>query len=488
VSLRSGSFPQVLWAAGVVPSEQDCACPGTSPAPAVTSALDASPWRISSHLHYTSLPGAHELVFNPTGPAGVVVLNETARCVLNVFFTPSTPSEAIGRFPGLPSDVVHSAIHRLAALRLIQPANQPANQPILYPSETLTAWLHVTSRCNLRCAYCYVPRGGEAMDAETGRAAVDAAFRSATGHGFRAVKLKYAGGEPTLNFPVVQAIHTHAQAVAAETGLGLREVILSNGVALTQEMLDWLCDEDVRLAISLDGVGESHDGQRALPGGESSYSCVARAVDRALASGVTPHISITVTSRNVDALDVIVGFALQRDLLFNLNFVRPVPAGPDLAATPERLITGVRAAMAVVEARMPRLRLIDGLLDRCNLTAPHGYPCGAGHSYLVVDPHGRVARCQMEMERTVSSVWEDDPLQMVRTAPEGFRNLSVDEKEGCRECPWQYWCAGGCPLVARRMSGRQDVRSPYCKVYRTLLPELLRLEALRLLKWQPLLN
>jgi uncharacterized protein len=33
------------------------------------------------------------------------------------------------------------------------------------------------------------------------------------------------------------------------------------------------------------------------------------------------------------------------------------------------------------------------------------------------------------------------------------------------------------------VTGRSDVKSPYCNVYKALYPEVLRLEGLRLLKW-----
>ena len=65
----------------------------------------------------------------------------------------------------------------------------------------------------------------------------------------------------------------------------------------------------------------------------------------------------------------------------------------------------------------------------------------------------------------------------------GFQNVPVDEKEGCRDCAWRYWCAGGCPLLAYRTAGRSDAPSPYCAVYKALYPDVLRLEGLRLLKW-----
>jgi uncharacterized protein len=33
------------------------------------------------------------------------------------------------------------------------------------------------------------------------------------------------------------------------------------------------------------------------------------------------------------------------------------------------------------------------------------------------------------------------------------------------------------------MTGRNDVQSPYCNVYKQLYPEAIRLEGLRVLKW-----
>jgi uncharacterized protein len=78
----------------------------------------------------------------------------------------------------------------------------------------------------------------------------------------------------------------------------------------------------------------------------------------------------------------------------------------------------------------------------------------------------------------------DDPLSAVRQAGPGFQNIPVERKEGCGSCVWRYVCGGGCPLLTWRTTGRADLRSPYCQAYRTLFPKLLRLEGLRILKWQ----
>ncbi len=324
------------------------------------------------------------------------------------------------------------------------------------------------------------------MDETTGLAAIDAVIRSATRNGFKAIKLKYAGGEATLNCRLIRLLHAYAQDQAAVHGLALREVVLSNGVAVSNAMLDFIRDAGMRLMVSLDGLGADHDSQRTFSNGHGSSRQVVHGVDRAIANGVKPHLSITVTRYNADGVVAAVAFALERELLFNLNFYRDHEhraAHQELAADDAALIAEVKAAFRVIEEQLPRQSLIAALVDRSNFANPHDRPCGAGHNYLVVDHHGRIARCQMEIERSVTDVTAQDPLEVIRMQSAGFQNVAVDDKEGCRECQWRYWCAGGCPLLTYRVTGRSDAKSPYCNVYQALFPELLRLEGLRLLKW-----
>jgi uncharacterized protein len=475
--------PEMRWAEQVDVNEQDCACPdaGTStPSPPLHAGL----WHRPHDLYHAALPNRHEIVFAPVPSTGIAVLNAPARHILDRFTTPRRLPQIVDALPALdPDDVVRTAF-QLAQHGLLQPAEETVTL-CFAPPHTLTAWLHVTNQCNLRCSYCYVRKSDEEMDETTGRAAVEAVFRSAVRHGFRAVKLKYAGGEPTLNFALVRSLHVYAEALAGRYGLELREVLLSNGVALSGATIVALRDMGIRLAISLDGVGAVHDTQR----GAGTFAQVAQSVDRATALGLQPHLSITVTAQNVDGLPDAVAYALDRDLPFNLNFYREHNCAVQetrLQAKNSRLIEGMRAVFALIEKRLPRRSLIGGLVDRANFGYPHSRPCGVGQSYVVIDHHGRVARCQMEMGCAVGTIWEDDLLMAVRSVKNGFRNLEVDARGECSACAWRYWCAGGCPLLTYRLTGRNDGRSPYCEVYRALFPQVLRLEGLRLLKWYPL--
>lgn len=468
----STKTPVVLWETNRAAARNNCACPTLPTLPPPLAAAEAERWERPSDLYSQRLDGHHTVAMNPRGHAGPVVLNDTALAEVATFAEPQP--------------VQTQAARQLAAAGLLQSTNTPVTLPDAQP-EALTAWLHVTNDCNLRCTYCYVEKTDAAMDENTGKAAIDAIIRSAQEQGFATVNLKYAGGEATLNFRLVQTLHRYAQCATAEAGLLLQSGVLSNGVALTNGMLDFLRENEIQLMISLDGSATEHDRQRVFVNGRGSYRQVTSSIERALARGVQPHLSITVTGESVDGLADAVQFALDRELLFNLNFYRehaPHKSHAELRAEDERLIAALRRAFVVIEAQLPRQSIIGALIDRSSFVGPHQRSCGAGHSYMVIDHNGGVARCQMEIEQTVTDVFAANPLQEIQLYADGFQNLAVDEKEGCRECEWRYWCAGGCSLLTHRVTGRSDVKSPYCHVYKAIYPDVIRLEGLRLLKWR----
>jgi uncharacterized protein len=128
--------------------------------------------------------------------------------------------------------------------------------------------------------------------------------------------------------------------------------------------------------------------------------------------------------------------------------------------------------------------LLGSLLDKADLSTPHHHTCGVGQNYLIIDQRGGITKCQMEMKRPITTIHVRDPLQRIREDRRGVQSVSVEEKEGCRDCEWRNWCAGGCPVLTYRSTGRYDIKSPNCNIYKALFPEVLRLEALRLLRYE----
>src|SRR5512133_3127943 len=145
----------------------------------------------------------------------------------------------------------------------------------------LSVWLHVTDRCNLSCAYCYLPHEANDMSLETGYASIQSAFRSALLHGYKKIKIKYAGGEPLLFFSSIMKLHTHAQSLSFQHDLKLDGIVLSNGTLLTQKIVEEMKALRLRLMISMDGIGPYHECHRSQPNGSGSFESVVAAIETA---------------------------------------------------------------------------------------------------------------------------------------------------------------------------------------------------------------
>ena len=470
---------------------EDCACPVSADrslrAPSVPPAVDMSDtasWVAGREVVEIRLDRDHQVLFNPVGRGGVVVVNEPAHRIFRRFQQPATRAEMHSACPGERDDA-DEIFGRLSQLDLIHPAGQ-VQRPEFTGGQVLTAWLHVTNACNLSCPYCYVHKSPEGMDEATGHAAVAAVFRSAAEHGFPAVKLKYAGGEASLNHRLMVKLHAQARELAAGSGIQLYATLLSNGVKLSPALVETLKAEGIRVMISLDGLGSQHDAQRPFPSGKPSFHLVERTIAQLIEQGHAPHLSVTITSRNAPGVADVVRFALERDLTFSLNFFRDNDAAvgfPDLRYEEQAMISALLDSFGVIEDFVPRWSVLGSILDRGQLLQPRQRSCGVGQDYLVIDQRGQVAKCHMEIEKTLGDVFKDDPLQLVRRNQTTALNLVSDEKEGCRDCTWRYWCTGGCTVATFRATGRYDIKSPNCNIYKAIYPEALRLEGLRLLKY-----
>ncbi len=454
----------------------NCACAGK--VEIATQRRDLNGVLIHALVPYCrEINAGYDLAFNNRPGGEVAVLTSAGWSVLDSFRNPRqiTPQDD--------QEVIRKMID-LGFLSVEDEAQRVELKPSL---ATLIAWLHLTDRCNLRCSYCYLPHIQEDMSLETGRAALDALFRSAIANNFKQVTIKYAGGEPLLRFSLILELHQYAQTLAEWHGLSLEEVILSNGTLLTQEITAKLKSLDISLMISLDGYRDYHDLHRRYAGGRGSFADVAEAVELALVNGLTPNISVTVSGRTAAGLPDVMAWILERELPFSLNFYRENELSAvhgDMRLEEQKIIEGMLAAFKVIEDNLPRRPFLGGIIDRANLSASHTHTCGVGQNYLVFDQNGQVAKCQMHIRKPVTNMNAEDPLAVIRLDQAGVQNISVDEKEGCKSCEWKYWCAGGCPLETYRATGRYDVQSPNCNIYKALFPEALRLEGLRLLKYQ----
>ncbi len=414
-----------------------------------------------------------------------VVLNQFAEDLLSIFLIPITIPDSLKELHqySMATNKKKSFLNSLLQSRLIAPTD---NSRIVKNHNILTSWLHITDRCNLRCDYCYLPHLREDMTIDIGKASIDALFRSAKNNNYSHVKVKYAGGESLIKFDVIKELHSYAVRSSQYNEISLSGIILSNGTLLNSTMAKEIKLLNLSLMISLDGLGNVHDAQRRFTGGQGSFEAVKRGIMIALGEGVSPHISITVSGKNAYGLPELIQWILENNLTFSINFYRENELAfnlEDLKLDEEKIISGILAAYKVIENNLPRRSLLNGIVDRANLSSAHSHTCGVGNNYMVFDYKGMISKCQMQMKKPVTNVKVDDPLKLIQLDQLGIQNLHVNEKEGCKNCEWKYWCTGGCSLLTHSVTGRYDVKSPNCRIYKAIYPEAMRLEGLRLLKY-----
>ncbi len=146
------------------------------------------------------------------------------------------------------------------------------------PLQVLT--LGVTDSCNLRCSYCIYSggtsgrrvHGNRAMTACTARRAVDHLRGRSRGNGASAIG--FYGGEPLLQFPLVQATTEYALAVLPRESTGF--TLTTNGTLLTGRVLDFLERHRFHVLVSLDGPRDYHDRHRTFRNHRGSWDAVMR--------------------------------------------------------------------------------------------------------------------------------------------------------------------------------------------------------------------
>jgi uncharacterized protein len=146
----------------------------------------------------------------------------------------------------------------------------------------------VTEACNLNCAYCafgkfyndYGHRESRYMSFEQAKALMDYMVEywnsnmNMSHH--RAINIAFYGGEPLLNFQLIQRVVEYSQTLPLKHNY-FTYSMTTNGLLLDRYM-DYLKEHGFRLLISLDGNREEN-GYRVLHNGGSSHARITKNVE-----------------------------------------------------------------------------------------------------------------------------------------------------------------------------------------------------------------
>ena len=430
--------------------------------------------------------------FNSRGHHGVVLLTRRSLDVMNACQQGRNIHEMLGVIPWTHDEpeALLRVLKQMADLELIELTSSYSEQlrqnRKKARKKTFYVWLQSTDSCNLACSYCYIEKTPMFMQYDLARYAISEAKKSAAKHGFDEIVFKLAGGEPTLSWKMLSKLLQQTTADVNDQGIAVRFNVITNGVILPQEMLDLASEGQISISLSLDGIGYWHDIQRPLKSGSGSFRLIDANIERMLVRGVRPYILTTVTHLNSPGLSELAEYCITRDLGFRFSFYREVASSPKELENDNLLLSQhLGECYEWIHDHMPDTSLYR--LHRfgdMNLKVPKTRSCGIASKGMTVDTQGMVSICQYEMSKPVGRVGDSDMIETILNQtlydPVAGR---VDNIPVCRDCNWRYVCGSGCPMLTQRFFGTYLHSSPYCQMYRTVLPVLVELHAAQLVHY-----
>ncbi len=309
----------------------------------------------------------------------------------------------------------------------------------------------VTSRCNLRCAFCYgacscngrpAGGGGEMTAGEVERV-LASIIRQA-----RVPSVSFTGGEPALRPDLCRL-------VGYARGLGLRVNLITNGTLITTALARDLAAAGLDSAqVSLERVTPaSHD---AMTGVRGSFAATLAGVARLMACGIPVHTNTTLNRRNLDDCRQMPRFIREELGLgrFSMNLV--IPSGTALVH--EELLVRYREVGPLLEGILEESRRLGIELMWYSPTPLCLFNpilhdlgnkgCGACDGLLSVDCQGNVLPCSSCAD-PVGNLLRSDFAGIWGSPRATAYRLKRLAHPQCRECDSFAACHGACPLYWR---------------------------------------
>lgn len=354
-------------------------------------------------------------------------------------------------------------------------------------------YVNPTERCNLDCAYCYLPgkmrREGRHMPQDKLLAALDALrryFAMAMPEG-RRPRIIFHGSEPLMNR---KAVFAAIEAFGEDFVFGLQ----TNGTLLDRSAIDFLTAREVSIGLSLDGPEAAiTDSTRRTWSGRSVHARVLAAMD-ALRGYDAWSVIATCTTENLAHLPRMVELFHAREVpTCMLNTVRCTLPGARAVKPTDADMT--RAFLAALDRSHALYRETGRKLVVANfanilitILAPTARrlmcdisPCGGGRAFFALAADGGLYPCSefIGLPRfRGGNLFEADVEAALDS--DGFRLVTGRDVDGfspCRDCAIRHFCGSPCPAEAHEMNGGMDRTGAFCEFYKEQVRYAFRLIA-----------
>ncbi|MBN1191702.1 MAG: radical SAM protein [Dehalococcoidales bacterium] len=340
-----------------------------------------------------------------------------------------TDTQSAGKAPSRPAGSPEAAqinYHGVTSRLLLNGISFRYHESVCRPLRPEVVSLALTHRCNSRCIMCNIWKHGlekpDIKDLEMDRQKIldilaDPLFSDL-------VELDLTGGEPHLRNDLVDLV-TGISALKSSRFPGLRSIIITSNGFLTERItanyrriLEALQNTGIDLVSvnSLDGIGETHDRIRGIPG---AYAMVSETLNNL--SGLQKEytnffagIKATILPENAGELENILELALSKGLF---HIISPVFFTEGRFRNPEK-----KGKYTLGSEEYKKIRsLYSGHDLQSNYyysqtlqfltTGQKRWKCTAGYNYLFIEFDGQVYPCEMISE-PVGNLKEHSPAEI----------------------------------------------------------------------------
>lgn len=317
--------------------------------------------------------------------------------------------------------------------------------------------LELTYRCNHRCKFCSCPWDapnsaypkGKELSVSEWKQVVDRLYDKGV------ESFSISGGEVLLKEGFEDIIR-HIRTEGSKRDFDNPIVLISNGLRMSEEYLQFFKDMNVHLSMSLPGYSsfEDHTGVDNADGVLHWFQVAKRI-------GLDATLNVTVTKKNYDELFQTIALGLingAHDILLN----RFLPGGRGLSYMKELMLTPkqVNGMLEVAEEVLEYANKYGNVGTEIPLCAIKdvekykrihiGYQCAAAKGFFVIDPSGNIRTCN-HSPRIVGHIFSKPMISDI-TYWNMFA-MSDYSPESCSECSFKAKCDCGCREVANIIHG-----------------------------------
>lgn len=323
-----------------------------------------------------------------------------------------------------------------------------------------------TQGCNLKCRHCYA-NARKALYNEMTTSDLKSLIKDLASMPWKndVSRVGLTGGEFFTRPDALEIIDfVHAQ--------GFRVLISSNGLLLTDEMIDGLADyANLKISVSLDGpVAEVHEKIR----GKNTFDRTVRAISKLTAREIFVGVNMFVHQGNIHCIEETLQLADKLGVkAFNcLNMMMVGRANSkrsqdELMRVPEHVL--YRRLFAILRQNSQYQKMMRNSTFANQIMGIAGgiksHYCGIGtNRALYVRADGSIYPCpdtampQFRLgnvrDKQLFDIWENSLLL------QELRQLDVDSMNPiCAQCDVRYFCGGGCRGENYQVT--RELRSPH---------------------------